>query len=672
MSQSTRFIHMVGQSSNSSILTTNDNININLNLSLSTSTLLSVIKGNVIDANLAAVASANIKLIDDEGRHIKSVSSDSQGNYIITNIPPSTGYTILVSKAGLIRSYVPTFTLAQGQTIIKNISMAIDSSEKTGLIVGKVFKSQSSIPIGGAVVSVYNIYQGLDTLYGVFLTNTDGQFAFKGAPSGSYNITVAAVGYTTMNLTTSITTQSQIATIQADLVPLALPSSGIISGTIKDLGSLQFISGAEVTLIKINGDGSITPYSNVFTGSGGEYIFNNIPIGNYRIRAEVIHDVPVITESVRTGPFIDKLILSEANTLSPISINTINGVYSGGASTDGTNSYAGLLGSTSDGAITNTINVPVSGIYSLGFKYITGFVSRPLKVTINGVYIGSLINLPSTNGYTAGTAGTYTLNVQLTAGDNTIKFHGDGTNYAPSIGPATLTKSPNVVILATSMVLASGAFINSSSGFINNIGNSGGGNVTATVYVPVAGSYSIGISYYANSVRPMRIDVNGVYIGTEYSFPYSVSTNPPAVYSVTLTLNKGNNTVKFYNGSSTAYAPDIKQIEYVVPQYSNTTEAEATTLSGSAVVQSGFVGGVSGSGNGALTYSVTVPFAGEYDLNIIYTTLNDYNKARVSINGVGTGVYYSFPKTSTLNAVDEKSKVIRVTLASGVNTIKVY
>ncbi|WP_170272340.1 hypothetical protein, partial [Clostridium tarantellae] len=44
-----------------------------------------------------------------------------------------------------------------------------------------------------------------------------------------------------------------------------------------------------------------------------------------------------------------------------------------------------------------------------------------------------------TNGWSIGDAKTFTVAVNLNSGINTIKFHGDGINYGPSLGEVTLT-----------------------------------------------------------------------------------------------------------------------------------------------------------------------------------------------------------------------------------------
>ncbi|MPQ44672.1 hypothetical protein GBZ86_13095 [Clostridium tarantellae] len=92
----------------------------------------------------------------------------------------------------------------------------------------------------------------------------------------------------------------------------------------------------------------------------------------------------------------------------------------------------GWLGGPDDGSVNINVNMENSGIYNLGIKYVAG-ESRSFKIDVNEVNTEIIYNPSPTNGWTVSSAKLFTLPISLNSGDNLIKFHGEGTNYAPSV-----------------------------------------------------------------------------------------------------------------------------------------------------------------------------------------------------------------------------------------------
>jgi hypothetical protein len=88
------------------------------------------------------------------------------------------------------------------------------------------------------------------------------------------------------------------------------------------------------------------------------------------------------------------------------------------------------------------------------------------------------------------------------------------------------------------------------------IGNGAANYVILTVNAATAGSKTMTIYFLVSGTRPMFVSVNGG-AGTQLSL---TGTSWTAVITTTMTvnLNAGNNTIKFYNDS--AYAPDLDRI----------------------------------------------------------------------------------------------------------------
>ncbi|MPQ43486.1 sialidase domain-containing protein [Clostridium tarantellae] len=145
------------------------------------------------------------------------------------------------------------------------------------------------------------------------------------------------------------------------------------------------------------------------------------------------------------------------------SYNAVNGVLENGALIEdaGGTKVAGWIGGPRDGATTVTVNVASSGSYKLAIQYIGADANRNLKIDINGINTGSIYTPLMTSGWTIADAKTFIIEIKLNSGINTIKFHGDGTNYGPSLGTITL--------ILTSTTQSSNEFIKNKNVEIFNI-----------------------------------------------------------------------------------------------------------------------------------------------------------------------------------------------------------
>lgn len=91
---------------------------------------------------------------------------------------------------------------------------------------------------------------------------------------------------------------------------------------------------------------------------------------------------------------------------------------------------------------------------------------------------------------------------------------------------------------------------------VGYIGNGSANYLTSTVNVSAAGNKTLTIYYLVNGTRPLFVSVNGGS-GTQLNLSGSSWTTPVST-TLTVSLNAGNNTIKFYNDS--AYAPDLDRI----------------------------------------------------------------------------------------------------------------
>ncbi|MGL5244346.1 MAG: hypothetical protein ACRC7R_04080, partial [Sarcina sp.] len=99
------------------------------------------------------------------------------------------------------------------------------------------------------------------------------------------------------------------------------------------------------------------------------------------------------------------------------------------------------IGGPYNGAAILLINISISAPYNLSLTYISGDIDRRLKLTLNNIDLNSIYTLPKTKSWDISDALTFTLPITLNVGNNSLKFHGDGNNYAPYLGKVNITPS---------------------------------------------------------------------------------------------------------------------------------------------------------------------------------------------------------------------------------------
>ncbi|MPQ43127.1 putative mucin/carbohydrate-binding domain-containing protein [Clostridium tarantellae] len=415
----------VTQSQRVEVLGKGSDIRLDLKLDFNTKqpNLGSSIIGKVVDSNNNPIQGAVVKLMDDKLQPLTNTSTDANGNYSIDSIAYSSVYNMIAIAPGKILSQASPFTLLSSQSTTVNFTLQSDTNTTFGAISGTIMDSNVN-PISGAIVLLYSVVSGIDNLMAITYTDTAGIFVFSELNSGNYKITVTALGY--MQGDSTVTVQSgNITTISKILNINPQAADGIVSGVITDSTNSPVV-GADVILYNVDNNNILTPVAFTRTNSAGIYTFINVPAGNYLVKS---NQSQLITVNTPTSPNT----ITNTSSLPTGTYDVALGSLEGGAVVDSVTSYATNIGGPTDGSSTVTVNVLSQGDYNIAVKYIAADVNRPMKVDINGVNTGTIYELPKTAGWTVNDALTYTIPVKLMAGDNTIKFYGDGINYAPNL-----------------------------------------------------------------------------------------------------------------------------------------------------------------------------------------------------------------------------------------------
>lgn len=659
--------YILGQSLTKQIATMGEEIRLDLQLQPVTPVIGATVEGVIKDASGAPVANALVKIMDNNYEPLLHAVTNASGEYIFNNIPGSSSYTIFAIASGMKLNQGQSFSLVEGETKTINFTLQADPAMQLGIIAGDLYQTGTTTPINGAVVSLYTIVDGVETLSAITYSNQYGQFVFREVATGNYSLNITALGYLPTSISTNMVNAAQIISLQPTLAVDPNAQNGTVSGVITNNLNAP-INRADVILYRVNADSTLTPVAFTKTNASGVYLFINVPQGNYKVKSNELEIVDVnIPPTYQAGPDVDKLTLTQAATIIPMSSSAVNGVLANGAILSPiAPGFVDYLGNLSDGSSTVTIDAPLSGSYTLALKYLTGTSPRPLRITVNGT-TALTSSFPASGDFVPANAATFTTSLNLLAGNNTIKFHGDGTNHTPLVGDFTLDMN---AISGTKAIadfsLLSGAVIETYSGvnYMSFIGGNNNGYVTTTINAPIAGTYTLTVSHLNNSPRTLRLDVNNTFIAD-----YSIATaNSMAQYNITVNLQQGNNAIKLYAPTG-VHAPSIHQLDFLQEQYLSLTEAENATLQGGAVANNGFVQNIGGTPNGSISITKTVPYTGEYDLIISYVA-SVTKSGHVIINGTDTGVTYSFPATAGMTAADVKSVTVRVVLTAGSNTIK--
>ncbi|MGL5244890.1 MAG: hypothetical protein ACRC7R_06945, partial [Sarcina sp.] len=316
-----------------------------------------------------------------------------------------------------------------------------------------------------------------------------------------------------------------------------------------------------------------------------------------------------------------------ASTL-PTTYNIAEGYLRDDADVDAETNLAYLIGGINDGtAIPNDgysrvdVTVSTTGQYLLSINYQNG--ETPFRISVNGVE-NTYITPPNLNGI------VYAI-VDLIAGINKIKFHGEGESYAPYLGTFTVKPFNAPVNSAPKKDKLTVGTYNISNGFIENeariedstnlstyIGGPKDGASTLLVNVPRLGDYTIAINY-RNGNRPLKISYNGI------DKILNAPSNDSGILQGTLNFNTRENLITFH-GDGINYAPDIGMfsltLNATIP--SQTYNISQGVLANDAKVDNttNYVTNIGGKKDGSSTLTVNVPQAGQYILSISYIRSN--------------------------------------------------
>lgn len=165
--------------------------------------------------------------------NVLTVSTDSQGVYHFTNIPPNT-YTLTATKTGY-DSHTVSVTIHGGQNNQYNFALVEETVVPGGHVTGIVKDAISALPLSNVIVSAGG--KSMET-------TANGEYLLENLPAGATQITGIKDNYLIYSGTVTVISEATV-TKNFSLQPAV--ESGIISGYVTDGRGGPAVSGASVS-----------------------------------------------------------------------------------------------------------------------------------------------------------------------------------------------------------------------------------------------------------------------------------------------------------------------------------------------------------------------------------------------------------------------------------------
>ncbi len=299
------------------------------------------ISGRVTGPNDAGVPFVSVSVYDygqkiDGKRGIASASPDSNGDYIISNLPPGT-YKLLFRDASSVSNNLNEwwdnhtgFSTADPVPVTAGTATSANCMLSEGGIISGTVRDESNNPINGAIISAYDQNQ---KQVSSAATDAGGIYSLKRLPSGNYKLLFK--GPSGSNLAYQWY-GNQSTFNQADWVPV---TAGI---TQADMNA-QLIPGGTITGTTTPGSTSVIVFdeyqnivANAFSATDGAFSVAGIPSGRYKISFSKYNYGRTWFNDRRTFESADWIWVNAPNSTPGVNCQLISSAIISGKITDAT------------------------------------------------------------------------------------------------------------------------------------------------------------------------------------------------------------------------------------------------------------------------------------------------------------------------------------------------
>ncbi len=115
------------------------------------------------------------------------VNSNQQGQYLFANLVDG-NYYISVSRIGYLSNESAQVNLSNREFAPINIFIAVDPNANTNTISGTITDSSTGQALANAIVAIYSVTNGTESIINITKTNAGGFYLFGDLPAGTYRV----------------------------------------------------------------------------------------------------------------------------------------------------------------------------------------------------------------------------------------------------------------------------------------------------------------------------------------------------------------------------------------------------------------------------------------------------------------------------------------------------
>ena len=538
--------------------------------------------------------------------------------------------------------------IKSAEEIRLDLNLRIDYKNKVGAIIEGTVKDVYNLPIKGALIKLMTEkYEPVVQT----LTGEDGSYSLPKVPLNlKMKLYATAKGKILKDGLPIFIESVELITVNFVLEEDPSSKFGIISGHILDAVNKIPINEAMIYLFYKQADGNDIIRSFIYANEYGQFVFREVPLGQYLIRIsfpkyKVVNTLVKITknsEIISLDVFLEKK----------------PSLHSAGV-------ISGVIKDKNEEIIPNA-NVVLYKLEDEGMDIPVDFT----KTNMEGMYY--FYNIPK------GKYNVKCTEMKLIDVDEPIIQQG---NLSPAFYKFKISEASSdnsLKIKAIDGIFSANSNITILNGFVQGIGGINNASVEVTINAPIDGIYKMGIEYLsANGETKLKFNVNDNVFTSVLVLDVTNSWNAldSQIFYTMIKLKEGSNKIKFYNDLGD-YGPNIGEIIFNLYSRINETHAKNGSLVGGTSVTnypgSDFVKGIGGNKKGYVELSVTSSVRRTYDLEIEYVSTDNDGILQVDVNGIHTGVNYTLPKTINWNLEYAKKHTITINLEEGKNKIKFY
>jgi protocatechuate 3,4-dioxygenase beta subunit len=279
-------IYKLGQSEQQDIIEKGEEIRIDLNLDDNILSNVGTVYGEVKDADDNPVSGATIKITDTNYVPKYHTLTNDLGQYVVENVEADIQYSILAAKDGYNIEQGTAFIMQEAQDIERNF-VVTEITSSNSFLAGEVLDKDGN-KLEKATVNLYDTSGSTPTLIKTTTSNQYGQYVFLDIPIGEYTVESSLLGYKSASSNFDVDKENEVFDIDLAMADDPVTKLGTINGIISDKDGNP-VASAFVVLFEVEEDSEgkevLTAIKKTVTNDEGLYLFEEIPQGSYKIKA---------------------------------------------------------------------------------------------------------------------------------------------------------------------------------------------------------------------------------------------------------------------------------------------------------------------------------------------------------------------------------------------------